>query len=114
MVKIPAQLSRFGWRIRLVHEGSKSPGIYFLCRRSRVVYVGMSTDPARRVKKHRSSPIRFDFAFVLRTPGKTLWERSRLEWALISIFKPEHNHQGKKTSNWADESVLKQYMTEQK
>jgi hypothetical protein len=71
----------------LTHECNWS-AVYFLCRDARVVYVGQSPNPVRRIGEHRGSGKRFDSVFLLPVPEV---ERLKVEGAFIKLLRAEYN-----------------------
>jgi hypothetical protein len=66
-----------------------APGIYFLCKDNRVVYVGQSVSPGSRVLSHRNDSRKpFDAVYFLSWPE---WDLDRIETAFIKHLKPIHN-----------------------
>ena len=63
-------------------------GIYFLCHRSRVVYVGQATVAARRINEHTTTKD-FDQVFFLPWPR---WDLNQIEGAFIRLLEPPLNH----------------------
>jgi hypothetical protein len=62
-------------------------GIYFLCHRHRVVYVGQAAVAARRIHEHLTSKD-FDQVFFLPWPR---WDLDQVEGAFIRLLEPPLN-----------------------
>jgi hypothetical protein len=64
-------------------------GIYFLCEKRTIVYVGQSINIFSRISSHRSEgEKRFDSVMAIRCKKENL---SAMESALIAILKPRYN-----------------------
>ena len=64
------------------------PGIYFLCKRAEIVYVGKTGSIAQRVPNHRGIKD-FDSVLVLRAPKELL---NSVEIYSIKRLRPKLNH----------------------
>lgn len=65
------------------------PGIYFLCREGKVVYVGQSVSPLSRIGTHGLERRKdYDHAFMVPVPSSSL---DAVERALIRWLKPQYN-----------------------
>jgi len=62
-------------------------GIYFLCHRGRVVYVGQAAVVARRINEHIEAK-EFDQVFFLPWPQ---WDLDQIEGAFIRALSPPLN-----------------------
>jgi excinuclease UvrABC nuclease subunit len=62
------------------------PGIYFLCKRARIVYVGKATDIAKRVATHEIKD--FDSVLIMRVPEDLL---TKVECYWIDKLRPPFN-----------------------
>lgn len=67
------------------------PGVYFLCRDKRIVYIGQSGNVAARLSWHVSAGKLFDSAYFIACPLENL---NAMETALIKKYKPELNIAG--------------------
>jgi hypothetical protein len=63
-------------------------GVYFLCHKSKVVYIGESGDVYARVPSHLARGIVFDRAYYLPVSPHV---RRRVESAYLNAIQPEHN-----------------------
>ena len=74
-------------------------GIYFLCLKSEVVYVGQSTNIAARVSSHATQAVKeYDAVYFLRVPAAQLDE---VEKRFIRTLKPLYNRTGKPSKDVA-------------
>lgn len=62
-------------------------GVYFLCHRGRVVYVGQAAVAARRINEHTTTKD-FDQGFFLPWPR---WDLNQIEGAFIRLLEPPLN-----------------------
>lgn len=89
---IPVELSAIaGMLIPLGITSAESvamPGVYFLCHKSKVVYVGQSVNVFGRVGAHIGNKT-FDAVWFIRVPQSDL---DFVEGALIRTLKPKYNH----------------------
>jgi hypothetical protein len=92
---IPVELSAIaGMLIPLGVQGAESigvPGVYFLCHRGTVVYVGQSGNVLGRVGAHIGDKT-FDSTWFVRVPQSDL---DFVEGQLIRTLKPKYNHDKK-------------------
>jgi|SRR6185312_3921824 len=83
--------SGFGQMDSTAYDGGEKPGVYFLFWKRRLVYVGRSRDPAKRIQKHRMNGRAFDYALTVPCEaGDVDW----IERALISALNPPQNTLG--------------------
>jgi hypothetical protein len=77
---------------RLVHFKSEVfSGVYFLCKKNKVVYVGKAVSIAARIANHFSEKIKdFDTVFYLPLPKNRIEE---VEREFIKHLQPEYNIQ---------------------
>lgn len=89
---IPIELSAIaGMLIPLGVQSCESvalPGVYFLCHKSKVVYVGQSVNVFGRVGAHIGAKT-FDAVWFVRVPPSDL---DFVEGELIRALKPKYNH----------------------
>lgn len=66
-------------------------GVYLLFRNQRLVYVGRSKNPSKRIGAHRTNGRAFDYALTVPCPEKDVdW----IERALIAALNPPQNSKG--------------------
>jgi hypothetical protein len=78
-----------------------SPGIYILCHKGEVVYVGQTIKPLSRIGNHYGN-IKFDAVYFLRWPKDAQnmnifdikWRLDEVENKFISLFEPPANKTG--------------------
>ncbi len=87
---IPQELSRISDLFELPLEILRTPpGIYFLCKDGKIVYIGQTANVARRITDHLSQIDKeFDTVFYISCPLIKLRE---LESALLRYYKPPLN-----------------------
>lgn len=71
------------------------PGVYFLCKKGEVVYVGQSSTPVSRIAQHSASKKDFDRVYLLPVPA---YELNNVEAAFIHLLRPSqqgYHHQNK-------------------
>jgi hypothetical protein len=70
---------------------SSPPGVYFLCQKGEIVYIGQSLNVAQRIITHRKEGFKeFDSAFYIQCHISHL---DHFEMALIRYFRPKFNAQ---------------------
>lgn len=86
---IPSALKAVGG-LRKIDFEEYQPGIYFLCRLGKVVYVGQSKSPRQRISQHISEREKvFDEVFIRHCP---IEELNATESMFIHHFEPEYNY----------------------
>lgn len=76
-----------------IFDPSLFVGIYFLCLKSEVVYVGQSTNIVARIFSHMRDAVKeYDSVYFLRVPASQLDE---VENRFIRTLKPAYNKTGK-------------------
>ena len=90
--QIPEQLNwvckKAGLNIFSIKERA-IPGIYFLCEKGQVAYVGQSANIKQRVRIHKSHKEKsFDSVYAIRIP---LDELNTMETAFIALLRPKYN-----------------------
>lgn len=91
-----------------------TPGVYFLVRDGRIVYVGQSTNPMGRLAQHVGNPYKnFDRVFMVPIPREHL---TAVENALIRMLQPAYNYSQRRPEilhatgeHEANLDVLRQY-----
>lgn len=73
--------------LRQVPIAEYPPGVYFLVRRNKVVYVGQSINPMARVYTHKGEK-EFETAYMIPVPSSEL---DYIEGAIIRLMKPYYN-----------------------
>lgn len=88
----------------------QASGIYFLCRGSKIVYVGQSVNVMGRVSSHKDK----DFDSVFRFPV-TRSNLSRVEEAFIRVLRPRYNRattrKGSEADREADRKIVAKVCT---
>ena len=83
-------------------------GIYFLCEKSKIVYIGRAEDVFFRVNSHiRERNKEFDSAYFVRCP---LGHLIKLEQILINFYKPKYNIKQTKGYTEKDIYFAKQFL----
>ena len=96
--EIPFEISRIDELFKLPKSLFNSGTcIYFLCRDSKVVYVGQAENVHQRLVEHMRTKV-FDSVFYLRVQANKM---NKIEAALISHLKPEYNRTSLNGSNKA-------------
>ena len=72
--------------LRQMNTADASPGVYFLVKKNKVVYVGQSVTPYARIASHRDK--KFDSAYMIPVPSSML---NAVEGALIRAMNPPLN-----------------------
>lgn len=90
-------------------SGAGSPGVYFLCRERKVVYVGQSQNVYDRIKSHEGNKKKdFDRAYALPVPNRYL---RLIEGAFIRLLQPLYNDKNTPAPDpsFPDEKILQSY-----
>ena len=102
---IPNELSKIKDLYELPIENISTPsGIYFLCKRSELKYIGQATNIALRVGTHVNEGIKdFDSVYFITCPMNQLNE---LETSLIRYFQPELNRTSRVSPKGTDLELI--------
>ena len=91
-VSVPQALAPLIELLQEASLGDGTPGVYFLLRQDKVVYVGQSLSVLTRIETHRRQGVKvFDRAVYLTMPEEVLDEA---EGAFIKLLQPEYNGAG--------------------
>src|SRR5579859_6916954 len=87
-LEIPESIGLIENVYNISHQQSRvPPGIYFLCVKTELVYIGQSLDPVRRIR-HHAKVKDFDRVFYIERPEDEL---NAIEGALIRLLAPRLN-----------------------
>ena len=95
--------------LRKIPQGDYAPCVYFLCKDSKVVYVGQSISVASRISTHKHSKD-FDEVYLVHTPSAML---NAVESALIRHLKPELNGPPPVRDDSQDKEILSKVISGQ-
>ena len=84
---VPPQLQAMG-RLIDIPAVFYPTGVYFLCLKDEIVYIGQAVSPASRISQHHDTGKVFDRAFLIPVPRDEL---NQVEGAFIRLFKPKLN-----------------------
>jgi hypothetical protein len=103
--QIPAELSKIKELYHLpVEHINTPPGIYFLCKKGEIKYIGQAINIGSRVVTHITEGLKdFDSVFFIICPVNRLTE---LESSLIRHFQPELNKTCKVNPNQRDIMIV--------
>lgn len=80
------------------------PGIYFLCKKRKIKYIGQAVNITQRVITHINERIKdFDSVYFITCPINRLTE---LEYSLIRYLQPELNKSGRAVANEKDNKII--------
>jgi hypothetical protein len=92
LYKVPFEIRNIEGLCDITKHIDLGPGVYFLCRDEKVVYIGQSVTPAARAASHRRPSYDgnkdFNKVFFLPWPESDL---DSIEGALIRAVDPEYN-----------------------
>ncbi|MHC4316683.1 MAG: GIY-YIG nuclease family protein [Planctomycetota bacterium] len=104
--------------LREIPLGDLSPGVYFLCNADRVLYVGQSVNPGKRISEHLNGNgcgqqkaellLSIDRVYLLPLPEKSLGE---VEGALIRHLRPPLNG-ARALGEFVEDSVIQEIVKE--
>lgn len=87
MLPVPEELQPIRHILTGIKNKTPRCGVYFLCDRYGIMYIGQSVDVEQRIRHHWSNK-NFDSAFYIELPEDDLL---RVEAAFINVLKPQLN-----------------------
>lgn len=84
---VSRKLKRFKYKV--------IPGIYFLFKAKKLIYIGQTSNIYERILSHKKGRVGcyhdHDYAYYMECPGLNSFQRGVLEDSLIHIHKPKLN-----------------------